>query len=130
MFLVGDEKLDNLPEWAIAVNYAPYSELFPHAAVVVHPGGVGTTAQALRAGVPMLVVPHSHDQPDNAARIVRLGLGRTVPRTQYQRNRVVKELQLLLSDPDYKTRASQIKLLIQTEDGVTTACDAIEAFLG
>jgi len=130
VFLVGDEKLDNLPECMIAVNYAPYSELFPYAAVVVHQGGVGTTAQALRAGVPMLVVPYSHDQPDNAARIVRLGLGRTVPRRKYQRNRVVKELRLLLSHPDYKTKASQIRQIIQIEDGVTTACDAIEAFLG
>ena len=47
-------------------TYAPFSSLFPRAALIVHQGGVGTTAQALRAGKPMLIMPYSHDQPDNA----------------------------------------------------------------
>ncbi len=129
VFLIGDQQLSNLPDEMIAVKYAPYSKIFPGAAAVVHQGGVGTTAQALRAGVPMLVVPYSHDQPDNAARIVRLGVGRTISRKQYKLNRVVKELQILLSNPEYKTKALEIKQILQTEDGVKTACDAIESFL-
>ncbi|HEX5443025.1 MAG TPA: glycosyltransferase, partial [Pirellulales bacterium] len=59
---------------AIAIDYAPFSELFPRAAAVVHQGGVGTTGQAMRAGRPMLVVPWSHDQYDNAERVRRLGM--------------------------------------------------------
>ena len=127
VFLVGDRKLENLPDCAIAVDYAPYSELFPHAKAVVHQGGIGTTAQALRAGVPMLVVPFSYDQPDNAA-IVRLGVGRTIARKKYQQDLVIKELQILLSDSQYKTRASEIAQIIQAENGVKTACDAVESF--
>lgn len=57
----------------LAVSYAPYSQIFPHACAIVHQGGIGTTAQALRAGRPTLVMPYSHDQPDNAARVERLG---------------------------------------------------------
>ena len=56
-----------------AFDYAPYSKVFPHAACVVHQGGVGTTSQVLRAGVPHLFMPFSHDQPDNAARLVKPG---------------------------------------------------------
>lgn len=52
----------------VGFEYAPYSQVFPRAACVVHQGGVGTTGQALRAGVPQLIVPFAHDQPDNAAR--------------------------------------------------------------
>jgi MGT family glycosyltransferase len=127
VFLVGETILDNLPDSAIAVDYAPYSELFPLAKAVVHQGGIGTTAQALRAGVPMLVVPFSYDQPDNAARVVRLGVGRTIAKQKYQQNLAVKELQILLSNPQYKTRASEIAQIIQAKNGVKTACDAIES---
>ena len=127
VFLVGDRKLDELPSGAIAVDYAPYSELFPHAKAVVHQGGIGTTAQALRAGVPMLVVPFSYDQPDNAARVVRLGVGRTIARKKYQQDLVVKELQILLSNSQYKTKALEIAQIIQAKNGVKMACDAIES---
>ncbi len=129
VFLVGDRPLANLPSGAIAVDYAPYSELFPRAKVIVYQGGIGTTAQVLRAGVPMLVVPFSFDQPDNAARVVRLGVGRTISRKKYQQNLVVKELQLLLNNSQYKTKALEIAQIIQAENGVKTACDAIEALL-
>ena len=37
----------NLSESIIAVNYVPYSQVFPHACAIVHQGGIGTTAQAL-----------------------------------------------------------------------------------
>ena len=46
-------------------DYAPYSELFPRAAAIIHQGGIGTTAQALKSGRPMIIVPWAHDQPDN-----------------------------------------------------------------
>lgn len=129
VFLVGEQKLENLPSKAIAIDYAPYSKLFPCSKAVVHQGGIGTTAQALRAGVPMLVVPFSYDQPDNAARVVRLGVGRTIARKKYQQHLAVKELQLLLNNSKYKTKAQEIMQIIQAENGVKTACDAIEAFL-
>ncbi len=61
-------------------RYAPYSKLFPRAALIVHQGGVGTTAQAMRAGRPMLVMPYSHDQPDNARRMRRLGVAGVIQR--------------------------------------------------
>ena len=129
VFLVGDAKLENLPSETIALDYVPYSELFPHAKAVVHQGGVGTTAQALRAGVPMLVVPFSYDQPDNAARVVRLGVGRTISRRKYQHRLAVKELRILLNDSQYKTKALEIAQLVRAENGTKTACDAIETFL-
>ncbi len=69
---------ENLPDDILAVSYAPYSQIFPYACAIVHQGGIGTTAQALRAGRPTLVMPYSHDQPDNAARVERLGTSRTI----------------------------------------------------
>lgn len=110
----------------LAVSYAPYSQIFPHACAIVHQGGIGTTAQALRAGRPTLVMPYSHDQPDNAARVERLGTSRTIPRKQYLGSRAAKELRELLDNPSYGAKATEIGHIIQAENGVGVACDAIE----
>lgn len=117
---------ENLPESVVVFGYAPYSEIFPHACAIVHQGGVGTTAQALRAGRPTLVMPYSHDQPDNAARVERLGTSRTISRKQYSASRVAKELRELLDNPSYTAKAAEIGRIVQAEDGVGVACDAIE----
>jgi UDP:flavonoid glycosyltransferase YjiC (YdhE family) len=113
----------------IAVDYAPHATLFPRAAINVHQGGIGTTAQAMRAGKPMLVVPFAHDQPDNAHRVERLGISRTIPRGSYTPERAANALRRILSDPVYSTRAGEVRRQIQQEDGVARACDAIEILL-
>jgi MGT family glycosyltransferase len=117
---------EDLPADIIALDYVPYSEIFPYACAIVHQGGIGTTGQALRAGRPTLVVPYSHDQPDNAARVARLGTSRTIPRNQYSAPRVARELRELLENPKYATKAAEIGRIIQAENGVGVACDAIE----
>jgi UDP:flavonoid glycosyltransferase YjiC (YdhE family) len=118
-----------LPDGVAAFDYAPYSELFPRAAAVVHQGGIGTTAQAMRSGRPMLVMPYAHDQPDNAERVRRLGVARTIPRHRYTPARAAAELRRLLDDPAYSRRASEVAEQIRREDGVRAACDALGALL-
>lgn len=120
----------DLPQEIFATDYAPYSDVFPRAAAIVHQGGIGTTAQALRAGRPTLVMPYSHDQPDNAARLERLGTSRTIPRSRYTAARAVTELRELLGNPKYTRKAEEAGRIVRAEDGVTAACDAIEARLG
>ena len=110
----------------IAADYAPYSELFPRAAAIVHQGGAGTTAQALHAGRPMLVMPFAHDQHDNARCVVRLGVGREIGRGQYRAGRPAAALRALLDNPGYAARAGAVGTQIRTEDGVAAACDLIE----
>lgn len=116
----------NLSENIIAINYIPYSQIFPDACAIVHQGGIGTTAQALRAGRPTLIMPYSHDQPDNAARVERLGTSRTIKRNQYSAPRVITLLQELLNSPSYAEKAKEIARVLQAENGVCVACDAIE----
>lgn len=113
----------------LAVNYVPYSQIFPHACAIVHQGGIGTTAQTLRAGRPTLIMPYSHDQPDNAARVKRLGISRTISRKQYSASRVAKELGELLENPNYRSKAAEIGGMIRSENGVAVASDAIEKLL-
>jgi UDP:flavonoid glycosyltransferase YjiC (YdhE family) len=119
----------SLPHGMAAFDYAPFSELFPRACAVVHAGGIGTTGLAMRSGRPMLVVPHAHDQPENARRLVRLGIARTVSRRRYRSACVTAELEQLLGDPAYADRASQVGEPIRDEDGAQAACNALEKFL-
>lgn len=115
-----------LPADVFCCEHAPYAKLFPRAAAVVHSGGIGTTGQVLRAGRPMLVVPFAHDQPDNAARVTRLGVARTLYPRRYTVQRVAHELRVLLEESRYATRAAEIAREVRSEDGVTAACDAID----
>ena len=112
-----------------AFDYAPFSQLFPRAAVIVHQGGIGTTAQAMYSGRPALVMPLSHDQFDNAVRSKRLGIARLMSRRRFRALKVASELRILLDNRLYAQRAANIGAKIQAEDGVGAACDAIEEFL-
>jgi rhamnosyltransferase subunit B len=118
-----------LPDGVVAFDYAPFSELFPHAAAIVHHGGIGTTGLAMRSGRPMLVMPCSWDQPDNAARVARLGIGRGISRRRYTPAHVAAELRQLLDDPAYSQRAAEVGEQVRREDGVCAACDALERLL-
>lgn len=115
----------SLPEGVAAFDYAPYSTLFPRAAAVVHQGGVGTTAQALRAGRPMLVVPYAHDQFDNAARVARLGVARTMCRRALCADRLTAELGALFDDSTLAARAADVGRVVAAEDGARAAADAL-----
>lgn len=112
-----------------AFDYAPYSLVFPKAAAVVHQGGVGTTAQVLRAGVPALIMPYSHDQPDNAARCERIGVAETISRDSYTAESAAKILRKILSDSSYNANAEETGKIVRAEHGTQIACDAIEEIL-
>jgi rhamnosyltransferase subunit B len=118
-----------LPEGIVASNYAPFSEIFPRSAAVVHQGGIGTMGQALRSGRPMLVVPFAHDQPDNALRAKGLGVARLVYPWRYSARRVAGHLRVLLEEPGYRARAGEVAKQVRSEDGVDAACAAIEELL-
>jgi UDP:flavonoid glycosyltransferase YjiC (YdhE family) len=118
-----------LPAGVAAFEYAPYSEVLPRACAIVHQGGVGTTGQGLRSGRPVLILPHAHDQFDNAARVVRLGCGRSLPRPDYDARTATEELRLLLDDPRYAERAAEVGAVVREEKGASVAVDAIEGVL-
>ncbi|MDT5261224.1 MAG: rhamnosyltransferase subunit [Acidobacteriota bacterium] len=132
LLLIGEERnrpAEALPEGIAAFDYAPYSEVLPRARAVVHQGGIGTTAQGLRAGIPSLVVPFSHDQFDNGARVARCGAGRMLPRSKYNAASAERELRSLLADESYTTRAADVGRQVRAEDGAAAAADAIEDIL-
>jgi UDP:flavonoid glycosyltransferase YjiC (YdhE family) len=117
---------DNLPAGVIHADFAPFSELLPRCAALVHHGGIGTAAQGLAAGVPHLVMPHAHDQPDNAARLMRLGVARKLEPRQFRLDRVAQELQVLLESSEVARTCRQVASRFVDVDPIGQTCELIE----
>ena len=125
----GENRPLDLGRGVMAVEFAPHRALFARAAAIVHQGGAGTLHQALASGHPMLVVPHAHDQPDNAHRVQRIGVARTLYPRRYTVAALTSELRQLLDDPAYANRAADVAAVVRGEEAVAAAGTAIDALL-
>jgi rhamnosyltransferase subunit B len=125
-----------LPPSVLAWPYAPHEQVFPRASAIVHQAGIGTTAQALRSGRPILAVPFAHDQFDNAERARRLGVGLTIPRHRYTERAAAQALARLLATPlyeqatpSYEHSARAAGEGIRAENGAVAAAEEIDGYL-
>jgi rhamnosyltransferase subunit B len=121
----GDQIPPSLPEHVFHCDYAPFSEVFPLAATIVHHGGIGTSAQALAAGVPQLIMPLAFDQADNAKRLRRLGVARVRDPKGFSGGNVAADLRIILHDASIKDAA--IRVAGKRSDGTELAADRIES---
>jgi rhamnosyltransferase subunit B len=114
-----------LPPEILWQDYVPLRALLPHAAALMHHGGIGTTAEALRAGTPQLIIPLSHDQFDNAERVKALGVGARLDATRVRADRLADVLDGLLAQPDLAERCRHVAA--RFDDGVffEEACAAM-----
>ena len=109
----------------------PHAWLLPRMAATVHHGGAGTTAAALRAGVPNTVVPFFGDQPFWGSRVAALGAGpRPIPRRGLSEEGLVAALRAMLSDTGMRERAAALGERVRAEDGVADAVQMIERLTG
>lgn len=111
-------------------SYAPFSQLLPRAAALVHHGGIGTLSQGFAAGLPQLVMPMSFDQPDNAARLKRMGAGLALPRRRFRSAIVATALAQLLDSAEIAARCREIAGRIIPNRAVEMACEVIERVSG
>ena len=119
----------NLPASIIVIAYAPFSLLLPQAAVMVHHGGIGTLSQCLAAGTPQLVVFMSLDQPDNAARVERLGVGRSISRRDLTENRLLPLVRQCRDDRKIAAKAAHYAEHLQQQQPVAAMLDWLERTL-
>jgi rhamnosyltransferase subunit B len=127
VLLTGPVVPESLPDAIRAYSYLPYSKVFPHAAAIVHQAGIGTLAQAMRAGCPQLIVPVAFDQPDNARRACALGLARTVPFRKVTAQLLASELSMLLDSASYADAARRMAASLKEVDGATCTAQALIA---
>ena len=109
--------------------YVPFSQLLPQSAVLVHHGGIGSTAQALAAGIPQLIMAMAFDQPDNANRVHRLGVGDGLFRREFQVAKVKTMLEHLLGSKEIAVRCKQLAARFEAARPREAAAERIEQLL-
>jgi UDP:flavonoid glycosyltransferase YjiC (YdhE family) len=108
------------------MDYIDFEYALPKALAIIHHGGMGTTAQAIKACIPQLIRPLKYDQPDNANRIYKLGLGTYVMPEQFKVEQVAPIVKSML------LKAKDSKALryyagdVNNSSAIIDACDLIE----
>jgi rhamnosyltransferase subunit B len=126
----GDQIPRDLPGGVRHFDYVPFSQALPRCAALVYHGGIGTLSQALAAGLPHVIMPMAHDQPDNAARIRRLGVGDYLWPGQFRGPRLAALLERLLSSAEVAAACRSMAGRFQGDDAIGQTCDVIEAAAG
>jgi sterol 3beta-glucosyltransferase len=123
-------KAENLPASVLRIDETPHDWLFPHVAAVVHHGGVGTVAAALRAGVPQIVVPFSADQPLWAELVYRRGVGpQPIARRRLTAARLADAIGAVHADTQIHASTARLASALRAEDGVGRAINAVNRIL-
>lgn len=115
----------NLPAEVRWFGFQPLGRLLPQCAALVHHGGIGTTAQGLAAGIPQLIMPIAFDQPDNAARAVRLGVARTITSRAFHPWAAARVLAALLESPEIARQCQRLASRAAAPQRLDAACAAI-----
>lgn len=116
----------DLPPGVRHAEYVPFGWLLPRAAALVSHGGVGTMAQAFAAGIPQLVTPTAHDQPDNAERLLRLGAGAVLPKGRFRGPLLARALEELLGSERIRSTCRDLQGRMARSRPLDAACEAVE----
>jgi rhamnosyltransferase subunit B len=117
-----------LPSSIRHAGFAPFEQLFPRCAAVVHHGGVGTLARCFAAGVPQLILAVAFDQKDNALRVRRLGAGEWLRSRRATGHRIAAKLKRMMTS-ETRTRCAEIARRFPTENPLEVAADSVEALI-
>ncbi len=120
----------DVPDTVHITKYASHAWLFPRMAAVVHHGGAGTTAAGLRAGVPMVIVPHNADQPYWGRLVKELGVGPgPTPSKKLNAEKLSLAIEAATSSGMMRANAQALGDKIEQEDGLSMAVEWVEQFL-
>jgi rhamnosyltransferase subunit B len=117
-----------LPENILHCHYLPLAEALPACSAILHAGCMGTISQALRAGIPQLVIPRVNDQPDNARRLSRLGVAKVLAPEWVSTDRLVQTLQRLLTDAEIQQACDRCRSPASISS-VATIADRLEQLM-
>ena len=115
-----------LPGNPLVVAYAPHQQLIERATLVITHAGLNTTLTALGAGVPVLAIPITNEQPGIAARLAACGAGRVLPLKQLRAATLQALVEEMLANPRYRDQAQRMQAANQAAGGLGKAADLIE----
>jgi rhamnosyltransferase subunit B len=108
------------------LDYIDLALVLRRAALLVHHGGIGTTARALEAGVPQIISPQAFDQPDNGSRTSRLGVGAMIPRAKLSALSLAGVARGLLENAAIQPVLREVSRRVRGNDGIAGAADVLE----
>lgn len=115
-------------EEILTIKTAPHTLLFPLAKGILHHGGVGTMAAALKSGKPQLIMPFAVDQPFWANRLYKFGYAlKPIKEMKVTVEELVSRFQEL-DKPQIKQKAQDIKNVLAQENGTENALKYIEDY--
>lgn len=119
---------DELPQNIQHFAYLPFSTILPRAVALVHHGGIGTVAQAIAAGLPQVIRPMAHDQPDNAARVAGLGIGAALSPKKFNAASLAEKLNTVITSPQVLDQCKAYAQKINPAESLNNTCSIIENF--
>ncbi len=117
-----------LPQGIQHYAYLPFSKVLPSAQALVHHGGIGTTAQAIAAGIPQVIRPMAHDQPDTAARVEKLGIGASLSPKKFNAASLAGKLKTLITSQAVLGHCRVCAERIHPDQSLHDTCTIIEHF--
>ncbi len=117
-----------LPEGIQHFSYLSFSKVLPRALALVHHGGIGTTAQAIAAGIPQVIRPMAHDQPDTAARVEKLGIGVSLSPKKFNAASIAEKINTLITSQQVLDRCKSYAQKIDPDKSLNDTCTIIEDF--
>jgi UDP:flavonoid glycosyltransferase YjiC (YdhE family) len=110
-------------------RWLSHAELLPRCRAVVTTGGPATIMAALRAGVPLVVVPTTWDKPDNARRVVEAGVGIRLSPRRCTPERLRAAVERVLEDPRYRAAAQQVARRLAEAPGPAAAAELLHTLV-
>lgn len=121
---------DQLPSNVVHFDYAPFAEILPRCAALVHNGGIGTMAEALVAGIPQLIVPYMLAHFDHAIRLRDLGAGDYLVGRKFGDRSLREMLTSILENESLRQNAKRYSELIKRQDALAETCRLVEEMEG
>jgi rhamnosyltransferase subunit B len=125
VFLLGENHLSDNDKTTVNnfyCNYLPFNNVFNNCKLIINQGGIGTIAQVLKSGTPMLGIPFSHDQPDNTIRMKRMGIGEVIYKENMTHQNLKKSISKIFNSYNiYKQNAEFVSKFIKQENGTLNA---------
>lgn len=118
-----------LPAGIHVAGYSPFGLLLPRCAAIIHHGGIGTTSQAFAAGTPQLIMPMAHDQPDNALRVRRLGVGDSLSCGRFKERSLATVLGRLMADSEVRRNCALVRARLAGENPAERLVDVLAPWL-
>lgn len=123
---IADLDLGELAPNIHTADWINHSTLLPQCSVLVTTGGAGTVMSALRAGVPLVIIPTTWDKPDNARRVVEAGVGVRLPAKRCTPSGLRAAIGEVLSKPRYRSNAQRLAERLNAAPGPAQAVSLLE----